>query len=515
MSNARRSERLRRKRQSTPGLTRAGNYSLHGTGYVVESEASFLPPEERRPTRESRRVRYKDSPHKFIADSPAPAVPTRQPSTPKRIADRVRVSLFDILGSAAKKPAANSWGAPRSRLQEDEVVDHDEDEDEDAGDEQLEAQSTANRAFPPRIAAAVPRQLRQSVLTFFNRHRRSLPLALISLLFINGMFLLLVLEARHSRTTGIKPAYLRLRDACTPRWGLVDIPVPPLLKALTSVLYDAILTTFRTIFSFISHLPRILFRSALRAPPPTSIGDFVTRAELEEDILPRVLSEAKKAAQLDAARLTADLPLAVRREAARMRDEFAGFAERYAADKDLPPDFALASVGGRITWTKPSMLRLYARFAREYAKSMFGDSMPSPYFPVRASTILEPDILPGRCWSFDGDKAEVMIQLPSLVKVTSVTMEHTPRTSVFSIRSAPRRFKVTGITINGETVPGGEFVFDMEDERKGHLQRFYVPGEHSFRAVLLEVLSNHGANFTSLYRFRVHGDRAQPNQKSE
>lgn len=514
MSNARRSERLRRKRQSTPGLTRAGNYSLHGTGYVVESEASFLPQEEGRVAKESRRVRYKDSPHKFVADSPAPSVPTRELSTPKRLADRVRVSLFDILGSAAKKPAANSWGASRSRLQEDVVVDHDEDEDEDVDDEQPETRATAKRAVTSRITAAVPGQVRKSVLAFVNRHRRSIPLALISLLFINGMLLLLLLEARHSRTTGIKPAYLRLRDACTPQWGLTDIPAPPLLKAFTSVLYDAILTTFRTLFSFIRYLPRNLLHSASRAPP-TSIGDFVTRAELEQDILPRVLSEAKKAAQLDAARLTADIPLAVRREAARMRDEFAGFAERYAADKDLPPDFALASVGGRITWTKPSMWRLYARFAREYAKSLFGDSMPSPYFPVKASTILEPDILPGRCWSFDGDKAEVMIQLPNLVKVTSVTMEHTPRTSVFSVRSAPRRFKVTGITMNGEMVPVGEFVFDMEDERKGHLQRFYVPGEHSFRAVLLEVLSNHGAGFTSLYRFRVHGDQSPAIPKSD
>ncbi|KAI0564698.1 Galactose-binding-like protein [Gracilaria domingensis] len=509
MSQARRSERLRRKRLSTPGLSRPGNYSLYGTGYVVESEASFLPPEERRPSKESRRVRYKDSPHKFVADSPAEPPPSRRVSAARGVADRVRVSLFDILGSAAKKPASTTWRSGPDQHQEDEIIDHDEDEPQQQQQQQQQqrpshpeiddAPSTTNNTFTPL-------QIRRTIRNLLHSNQKSLPIVFITALFITGMVFLLFMEARYSARTGATPAYARLRDSCTPRWTLSDIPVPPLLRALTSVLYDAVRTIITSLFSFLRNLPSYLFRSASRAPP-TVIGDFVTRTELEQEILPRVITEAKKAAQQDAARLTADLPLAVRREAARMRDEFSGFAERYAADKDLPPDFALASAGGRVLWTRPSMQRLYGRFVRQYAEALFGDGIPTPHRPVRASTILEPDVLPGRCWSFEGDKAEVMIRLLALVKVNSVTMEHTPRASVLSIRSAPRQFKVYGVRMDGEEVEAGDFVFDMEEEQKGHLQRFYVPGNNVFRAVRVEILGNHGANHTSLYRFRVHGEQ--------
>ncbi|CAN8065990.1 unnamed protein product [Agarophyton chilense] len=501
MSQARRSERLRRKRLSTPGLSRPGNYSLYGTGYVVESEASFLPLDDRRPAKESRRVRYKDSPHKFVADSPVEQPPSRRTSAARAVADRVRVSLFDILGSAAKKPASTTWRTAINHDPEDEVIDNDDDEPQI---QEIEPHPT--QAPSATTKALVPHHIRRTIRSFLRHNEKTLPLVFITALFVTGMIFLLFMEARYSSRMGTTPAYVRLRRSCTPRWAVSDIPIPPLLRAFAAVLYDALRTIVNRLFSLIRNVPSYMFRSASRAPP-TLIGDFVTRAELEQEILPRVLTEAKKAAQKDAAQLKADLPLAVRREAARMRDEFSGFAERYAADKDLPPDYALGSAGGKILWTRPSTQRLYGRFIRKYAEALLGEGIPTPHRPVPASVILEPEVLPGNCWSFEGDKAEIMIRLLGMVKVSSVTMEHTPRSSVLSVDSAPRQFKVYGVKVDGKEIEAGDFVFDMEEERNGHLQRFYTPGENVFRAIRLEILSNHGANHTSLYRFRVHGEQ--------
>lgn len=529
MSNARRSERLRRKRQTTPISTRPSNYTLFGSGYVVESEASFLPIEEIHPSKDSRHVRYKDSPHSFIDQSPIdqspvvqspapPKSPPRNPRTPQRIADRVRVSLFDILGSAAKKPANASWRTAKQHQPEDQVIDdvddsdqqpHDHPDDGIHPDEQaIQVRKRPTSAVIANYATQLPNKLRRTVYPFLKIQPRSRPIALISLLFATGMLLLLYLEARHSQRINIKPAYIRLRQSCTPQWTS-DIQLPPLPTAMASLFADAILTIAKRIKSFVFILPRLLFRPAIPPPATPIVGDFVTRAQLETEIIPRILSEAKKTASLDAARLTSDLPQAVRQEAARMRDEFAGFAERYAADKDQPPDFALASAGGKISWTRPSMYRQYAHFAKLYAEAIFGHGRSTPLPPVRPSAILDPNILPGQCWSFLGDKAEIMIQLSSLVKVTSVTLEHTPRGSVYTVQSAPRFLKVYGIKMDKEVVDAGEFLFDMKDEKKGHLQRFLVPGGNIFRAIRLDILSNHGANYTSVYRFRVHGERVQ------
>eukprot|EP01126_Amoeba_proteus_P065794 TRINITY_DN9411_c0_g1_i3.p1 TRINITY_DN9411_c0_g1~~TRINITY_DN9411_c0_g1_i3.p1 ORF type:complete len:438 (-),score=82.86 TRINITY_DN9411_c0_g1_i3:73-1386(-) len=122
---------------------------------------------------------------------------------------------------------------------------------------------------------------------------------------------------------------------------------------------------------------------------------------------------------------------------------------------------------------------------------------------------------PGDCWSFPGNEGNLTIKLSQPVFVTHVTLEHL-KTSLAGkfANSAPREFKVYGL-MTGKTPPvlllSETFTFDPTDTTVGAtcLKTFQVTPQHSprkFKHVMLSILSNYGANQTSLYRFRVHSE---------
>ncbi|NXY16556.1 SUN1 protein, partial [Atrichornis clamosus] len=123
-----------------------------------------------------------------------------------------------------------------------------------------------------------------------------------------------------------------------------------------------------------------------------------------------------------------------------------------------------------------------------------------------------PDMYPGNCWAFKGSQGYLVVRLSMKIYPTAFTVEHIPKTlsPTGNISSAPRNFSVYGLDdeYQEEGKLLGEYVYDQEGEP---LQMFPVmeENEDAFQIVELRIFSNWGhAEYTCLYRFRVHGKPA-------
>ncbi|NWX26674.1 SUN1 protein, partial [Notiomystis cincta] len=126
---------------------------------------------------------------------------------------------------------------------------------------------------------------------------------------------------------------------------------------------------------------------------------------------------------------------------------------------------------------------------------------------------VQPDMYPGNCWAFKGSQGYLVVRLSMKIYPTAFTLEHIPKTlsPTGNITSAPRNFAVYGLDdeYQEEGKLLGEYVYDQEGEP---LQMFPVmeKNEAAFQIVELRIFSNWGhAEYTCLYRFRVHGKPAE------
>ncbi|XP_032053284.1 SUN domain-containing protein 1 isoform X1 [Aythya fuligula] len=179
----------------------------------------------------------------------------------------------------------------------------------------------------------------------------------------------------------------------------------------------------------------------------------------------------------------------------------------YSQDKTGMVDFALESGGGSILSTRCS--ETYE--TKTALISLFG--IPLWYFSQSPRVVIQPDVYPGNCWAFKGSEGYLVIRLSMKIYPTAFTMEHIPKTLSPSgnITSAPRNFSVYGLDdeYQEEGVLLGQYVYDQEGEP---LQMFPVMenSNNVFQIVELRILSNWGhAEYTCLYRFRVHGKPAE------
>ncbi|KAM9179540.1 SUN domain-containing protein 1 isoform 3-T3 [Mergus octosetaceus] len=179
----------------------------------------------------------------------------------------------------------------------------------------------------------------------------------------------------------------------------------------------------------------------------------------------------------------------------------------YSQDKTGMVDFALESGGGSILSTRCS--ETYE--TKTALISLFG--IPLWYFSQSPRVVIQPDMYPGNCWAFKGSEGYLVIRLSMKIYPTAFTMEHIPKTLSPSgnITSAPRNFSVYGLDdeYQEEGVLLGQYVYDQEGEP---LQMFPVMenSNNVFQIVELRILSNWGhAEYTCLYRFRVHGKPAE------
>ncbi|XP_034445499.1 SUN domain-containing protein 2-like [Hippoglossus hippoglossus] len=175
---------------------------------------------------------------------------------------------------------------------------------------------------------------------------------------------------------------------------------------------------------------------------------------------------------------------------------------RLMADKMA--DFALENQGARVIASRCS--NTY-RGSREFA-TLFGFTILTVTVSPRTVIQGRAPLLPGRCWSFPGAQGTFAITLSHPVRITHVTVDHLSRynTPTGSINSAPKDFELYGMKdISEEGTLLGTFTYNKNGEST---QTFQLPNptDDLYHSVEMHVLSNWGqAEYTCLYRFRVHG----------
>ncbi|XP_070811364.1 SUN domain-containing protein 1 isoform X2 [Pituophis catenifer annectens] len=179
----------------------------------------------------------------------------------------------------------------------------------------------------------------------------------------------------------------------------------------------------------------------------------------------------------------------------------------YSQDKTGIVDFALESGGGSILSTRCS--ETYE--TKTALLSLFG--IPLWYFSQSPRVVIQPDMYPGNCWAFKGSQGYLVIRLSMMIYPTSFCLEHIPRSlsPTGNITSAPKDFLVYGLEneYQEEGILLGQYTYDQDGEP---LQMFPVSEttEKAFQIVELRIFSNWGhAEYTCLYRFRVHGQTAE------
>jgi SUN domain-containing protein 1/2 len=175
----------------------------------------------------------------------------------------------------------------------------------------------------------------------------------------------------------------------------------------------------------------------------------------------------------------------------------------FAADKTGQVDYALESAGGSIISTRCS--ETYHRHTAQL--SLFG--IPLWYASNSPRTVIQPDIHPGQCWAFRGQQGYLVIHLTGMVKPTSFSLEHIPKSlsPTGRIDSAPKDFSVLGLVDEQDTQ--GKVLGNYTYVEEGDPLQFFIvkdPDPGVFSIIELRIQNNHGnEEYTCLYRFRVHG----------
>mmetsp|Transcript_11090 Transcript_11090/g.34011 ORF Transcript_11090/g.34011 Transcript_11090/m.34011 type:complete len:492 (+) Transcript_11090:107-1582(+) len=179
-------------------------------------------------------------------------------------------------------------------------------------------------------------------------------------------------------------------------------------------------------------------------------------------------------------------------------------AEILASDRGLGPDYALTSAGAKVLSAQPSSFTQVKDYLLERGAYLFGrrtDTLSA--YPNSAAVALSRGNFPGECWAFSGGRGNLSIQLARPVSVHAVAIDHAAASTVPTVSSAPKDFRVTAYDRDGAETLLGEFTYN--NQAVTQLQMFTIPEPKFTHAVRLEILSNHGGEYTCLYRFRVHG----------
>ncbi|XP_011815114.1 PREDICTED: SUN domain-containing protein 5 [Colobus angolensis palliatus] len=174
------------------------------------------------------------------------------------------------------------------------------------------------------------------------------------------------------------------------------------------------------------------------------------------------------------------------------------------------PDFALKSTGASIDFEHTS-----ATYNHEKAHS-YWNWIQLWNYAQPPDVILEPNVTPGNCWAFEGNRGQVTIQLAQKVYLSNLTLQHIPKTisPSGSLDTAPKDFVIYGMEGSPkEEVFLGAFQFQPENI----IQMFPLQNQpaRAFGTVKVKISSNWGnPAFTCLYRVRVHGSVAPPAEQA-
>jgi len=179
--------------------------------------------------------------------------------------------------------------------------------------------------------------------------------------------------------------------------------------------------------------------------------------------------------------------------------------DQFAADRIEKVDWALGTLGGKIVpsrTSEPYVKPAGSRVTHNWMERLI--SMPSPGHSFDPHTILQPTVSAGECWAFEGGKGHVAVQLGHFdVHVDAVSIDHISPAVAPHPESAPNKFRILGL--KNTTDIGAELGVFNYDIKGDSVQTFQLKKTGVFPIVLLDVISNHGYDYTCLYRFRVHG----------
>ncbi|PIO77563.1 Sad1 / UNC-like protein [Teladorsagia circumcincta] len=186
----------------------------------------------------------------------------------------------------------------------------------------------------------------------------------------------------------------------------------------------------------------------------------------------------------------------------------------YDSDKTGMFDFALESAGASIISTRCSEnYDTYTRLEKIW-------NIPLWYSSYGPRTVIQRNsktLFPGECWSFKGPVGYITIGLSHPINVTIVSYEHigAHQAPGGERPSAPKTFKIWAYKSESDMssrVLLGDFMYDI----KGSPLQFFViktQPDYPVQIIEMEVTSNYGAEYTSLYRLRVHGSLYKPGQE--
>ncbi|ESO87174.1 hypothetical protein LOTGIDRAFT_106980, partial [Lottia gigantea] len=176
---------------------------------------------------------------------------------------------------------------------------------------------------------------------------------------------------------------------------------------------------------------------------------------------------------------------------------------KFSADRTGMADYALESAGGSLISVRCSE----TYYHKTALVSMFG--IPLWYWSNSPRSVIQPNVNPGECWAFKGQRGQVVIELSNSIIPSGFTLEHIPKSlsPTGDIKSAPKDFTVYGLekedSINGLSL--GNYTYDDESVSVQYFP-IQIPNPPVFKFIELEVLNNYGQiKYTCLYRFRVHG----------
>ncbi|KAI8641387.1 UNC-like C-terminal-domain-containing protein [Parasitella parasitica] len=188
----------------------------------------------------------------------------------------------------------------------------------------------------------------------------------------------------------------------------------------------------------------------------------------------------------------------------------ASAVEKYHQDMLDSADFALASRGGHIIFSKtsPTYESVSPWIQRLRKAAGLAVIAHPPELAIRPETHV------GECWSMAGHSGRLGVLLSEPIMIQSVTIEHPSKNILLQhIDSAPKDIEIYGIRDYGnyghkeELVSLGRVYYDINNSAKP-VQTFTVNSNptESYRAVLFKIKSNWGnSDHTDLYRVRVHG----------
>ncbi|KAF3824747.1 hypothetical protein GH733_010081 [Mirounga leonina] len=184
------------------------------------------------------------------------------------------------------------------------------------------------------------------------------------------------------------------------------------------------------------------------------------------------------------------------------------------------PDFALKSIGASIDFEQTSATYNHDK-ARSYWNWIRLWNYAQPPDVILEAGVLGgrgeggrdvPNMTPGNCWAFSGDRGQVTIRLAQKVYLSNLTLQHIPKTISLSgsLDTSPKDFVIYGMEGSPrEEVFLGAFQFQPENI----IQMFQLQNQpvRAFGAVKVKISSNWGnPRFTCLYRVRVHGSVTPP-----